>query len=121
MRTIYKDKPAYHEPSGMMGKDWMEIELGGRAPYDPSMLPLLSTRMLPKLVDHVLPTLNPERKRQLVQTLQSITHAKQREYEREQARIRGYADKDEPDKQARRLSKSEGRSLKRLKALLNSK
>lgn len=83
-----------------------------RAPYDPDMIPLLTTKNLPRLVDVVLPMLRPGQKQDLVKRIQSITHAKQRKHEREAAPALPSGDGEH---RARRLSKRERRKMKEQK------
>ena len=84
--VIHKEDQSHrgHLVAGRWGKRWEYMDgEHDRVPYDTELIPLLTTRGLPRLIDHIMPTLNPERKRRLMETMQSIIHAKQRKHEKE--------------------------------------
>lgn len=124
-KRVIKATPAYYEPPGRYGMDWDEIGegLSTDAAYTDDAIPLLSDRLLPRLIDHIMPTLNPERKRVVKDRLQAKVQRKRNAYVKAKTKQR-----EEATHHARRLTKNERRTLeksrdalKRLKALLRAR
>lgn len=116
-RVVLREQDYYAVP-GRHGMAWEHMGEGlvERAPYDPEEIARIrQAGGIPRLVDHVLPFLNGERRRKVIENIQSISHAKQRA-------MMG----NDPAHRARRLSKAERRvkrkenELKKLKALLKA-
>lgn len=124
-KRVIKATPAYYEPPGRYGMDWDEIGegLSTDAAYTDDAIPFLSNKLLPRLIDHVMPTLNPERKRVVKERLQAKVQRKRNEHVKVSNKER-----KEKEYRARRLTKNERRTLqnskdalKRLKALLRAR
>ena len=117
-RQVFKDAPAYYEVPGRYGMGWDEIGTGlvKDAPMPDEYMPLLSNKDLPRLIDHILPTLNPERKMILRERIQARVQNSRNIYRSKQQQER-----EALEFRARRLTSNEKAGLKRLKELLRKR
>lgn len=122
-RQVLVPAPAYYEPPGRYGMAWDEIGEGleRNAPMPDEYMPLLTTKALPRLIDHIMPTLSPERKRALRERIHARVQQRRNAADTEQRKVRGYADRDEQEHRARRITRKEKSALKRLKELLRKR
>lgn len=114
--VVHKPDPL-EEISGRHGLRWEYYKSEhDTVDYDTEMLPLLSPKMLPRLIDHMFPNLDPRRKKELAQkNWAGKMHAAQRKAERAAAPA---LESGDAEHRARRYTKRERGALKRLKQLL---
>lgn len=122
-RVIVKEPEPYYAPPGRYGMDWNEIGEGLEhdAPMPDEYMPMLTSKALPRLIDHIMPTLDPQRKRALRERIHARVQQRRNAAATEQRKVRGYADQDEREHRARRLTRNEKSALKRLKELLRKR